>query len=52
MPKISQDVDRDEINSILKHTLKENSNIFDVFTAWEPDALDGNDGEFGCSHNP
>ncbi|MDD2649711.1 MAG: methyl-accepting chemotaxis protein [Candidatus Cloacimonetes bacterium] len=37
---------RENVNSVLKKVLEENSDVLGVFTVWEPNALDGKDNEY------
>ncbi len=36
-------LNRDQVNSMLKNVLENNPNFLGVYTAWEPDAFDGQD---------
>lgn len=42
-PETPLKIYRDEINNIIKTTLVNNSQLLGVYTAWEPDAMDGLD---------
>lgn len=41
---------RETVGSMLKTTLERNVNFLGVYTAWEPNAFDGNDARFVNSH--
>lgn len=44
--KISGITDREVMNNILKHVLKDNPHFIAIWACWEPNALDGKDNEF------
>ena len=37
---------RDQLNAVLRHVLETNPSLNGTYSAWEPNALDGNDAEF------
>ena len=40
------EIRREKFNGILRHTVEENSTINGTYSAWEPDALDGDDATY------
>lgn len=44
--KKSGNVSRDAYNEVLKNILEKNTDVFGVWTCWEPDLLDGRDVEY------
>lgn len=39
-------LERDVVNAMLKNVLEQNPSFLGVYTAWEPDAFDGNDSQY------
>lgn len=42
---------RDQLNAVLRHVLETNPSLNGTYSAWEPDALDGNDARFANNAN-
>jgi methyl-accepting chemotaxis protein len=45
-PEIKSHLTREDVNSMLKNFLQQDSSILGIYTLWEPNAFDGNDSAF------